>query len=203
MAKDTDSLISLLQAKRRKDPKGFRKYLPDVADMLPEPRRRSISKSPFGLTERERVFHRNGLGGTLKTLEKGELAKSEAVKGLHHYAMLIRDDAFYNEVEDGDFKALVKAAVGKSPGSFRAKTTINLGEGGPIVERVSALRGVYLDLDRRETIGLRQHPSWEDERTPSVDEDCRDRVRLQVGRSLATRRLFGNAGPAWPIVIKC
>ena len=35
MAKYSDNLISLLMDKRRKDPEGFRKYLPDVADMLP------------------------------------------------------------------------------------------------------------------------------------------------------------------------
>ena len=159
MPKKQDQLISMLQAKRRKDPKGFRTYLPEVADMLPEPSRRSIPKSPFGLTERERAFHSDRLKGTLEMLEKGDLAKSKAVEGLHHYAALIRDDAFYNEVKDGDFKALVKAAVGKSPGSFQAKTTIILCEGGLAVERISALRGVYLDLDgERRLVSVTIHP---------------------------------------------
>ena len=159
MAKDTDRLISLLQSKRRKDPKGFRKYLPEVADMLPEPAPRSISRSPFGLTESERSFHRNSLKETMQKLGKVELTKSKTVGGLHHYAMLIRDNAFYDEIEDGDFKALVKAAIGKSPGTFRVKTTIDLDKGGPIVERVSALRGVYLDLDsERRLVSISIHP---------------------------------------------
>ena len=147
MPKKSDRLISLLQAKRRSDPKGFRKYLPDVTDLLPEPPRRSTSKSPFGLTERERVFHHNGLRKILCSLEKGGLTPAHAAKGLHHYAMLIRDDNFSQEIAQGDFKALVKAAVGKSPASFRANATVPLGEGGQPVERIAPMRGVYLDLD--------------------------------------------------------
>lgn len=198
MAKDTDRLVSLLQAKRRKDPKGFRKYLPDVADILPEPRRRSISKSPFGLTERERAFHRNGLRGTLKTLAKDDLTKAEAVKGLHHYAMLIRDDAFYNEVEDSDFKALVKATVGKSPGSFRVKTTVSVGDGGPVVERVSALRGVYLDLDgERRLVSVSIHPGKMREhrrlmKIVGIGSDCKSDVASRHDYYLAMQDPHGS-----------
>lgn len=147
MPNQSDRLISLLQSKRRKDPKGFRKYLPDVADMLPDPGRRSASSPPFGLTERERAFHHEGLRNTLCDLESGGLTSEQAVKGLHHYAMLIRDDALFDEVKDGDFKALLKAAVGKSPGSYRAKTTISVAKGGKVLEPIAALRGVYLNLD--------------------------------------------------------
>ena len=131
-------------------------------------------------------------------LGKGDLAKSEAVKGLHHYAMLIRDDAFYNEVEDGDFKALVKAAVGKSPGSFRAKTTINLGEGGPIVERVSALRGVYLDLDgERRLVSVSIHPGKMREhrrlmKIVGIGSDCKSDVALRHDDYLAMQDPHGR-----------
>ena len=159
MPKESDQLISLLQAKLRKDPKGFRKYLPDVADMLPESRRRSTSRSPFGLTESERGFHRNGLKDALHGSKNGGLTPEQAAKGLHHYAMLIRDDAFYNEVKDGDFKTLVKAAIGKSPGSYRAKTTISVAKGGKVLEPIAALRGVNLNLDgERRLVSVTIHP---------------------------------------------
>ena len=158
MSKKSERIVSLLQAKRRRDPKGFRKYLPEVSDMLPKSARRPVSKSPFGLTERERDFHRDGLEEIPHVLEGGA-STDQAIRALHHYAMLIRDDAFYGELEDGDFKALVKAVVGKSPGSFRAKTTIKLESGGSTVEQVSALRGVYLDLDgERRLVSITIHP---------------------------------------------
>ena len=37
MSTQEKHIIDLLQAKRRKDPDGFRKYLPDVARLLPDP----------------------------------------------------------------------------------------------------------------------------------------------------------------------
>ena len=45
-------------------------------------------------------------------------------------------------------KGLLKAALGKSPGSYKAKTTAPVGEGGgPVVEQVSVIMGVFLGLD--------------------------------------------------------
>lgn len=159
MSTESDRLISLLQAKRRKDPKGFRKYLPDVADMLPEASRGSSLRSPSGLAKAERAFHQKGLQDSLRGLESGGLAPEQAAKGLHHYAMLIRDDALFNEVKDDDFKALVKAAIGKSPGTYRAKTTISVAKGGKVLEPISALRGVYLNLDgERRLVSVTIHP---------------------------------------------
>ena len=53
-------LIDLLQAKYREDPKGFRKYLPGAAELLPEqPPTRSRARATFGLTER-RAFLPSG-----------------------------------------------------------------------------------------------------------------------------------------------
>ena len=58
MSTQEERLISLLQAKRREDPKGLRKYLPGVIELLPElPSRRRSARSPFGLTERELSYH--------------------------------------------------------------------------------------------------------------------------------------------------
>ncbi len=147
MPKKKDRLISLLQAKRRKNPKAFRKFLPEVSDILPEPQHRSVSRLPFGLTETERAFHREGLKESLSMLKKKDISKSEAIRGLNHYASLIRDDAFVKEVEEGLLKSLIKAVIGKSPGTFKAKTTVPIEQGGRILEPIAAMRGVYLDLD--------------------------------------------------------
>ena len=142
-------LIELLQAKYREDPKGFREYLPGAVDLLPEQppdsgRRRSL----FGLTEQEIAFHRAGLAEVFDILDKGPVAAEEAVRGLQHCAALIMDDNLPEEADYEKLKRLIREGIGKSPGSYKSKATIQIGEGsGDVHERVSAIRGVYLDLD--------------------------------------------------------
>ena len=162
MAIQEKRLIELLQAKRREDPKGFRAYLPDVEELLPDqPLRRPRRRSPFGLTEQELSHHRDGLSETLRKLNAGTLVGAEAVNGLLHCAHLIRDGSLQytgeSEVVNGGIphelghevlKSLVKAAIGKSPGSYKARTTITVGEGGEVLDRVSLIMGVFLELDR-------------------------------------------------------
>ncbi len=146
-----DRLVELLQAKRREDPKRFGEYLPGVSDLLPElPPRQDSALSSSGLTEREISCHKDGLSEALDKLHEGAITVEEAEKGLQHCANLIRDDSLTEDVGYAELKALVRAAIGKSPGSYRSKTTVPLGGGkdGPAFERVSAIRGVYLDLDR-------------------------------------------------------
>ena len=155
-------LVDLLQAKRREDPEGFRRFLPEVAELLPElPRRRSRLRSTFGLTERERSFHRAGLAEALCKLSAGGIATDEAAKGLQHCANLVRDDVFTDEVDHETSRALVKAALGKSPGSYKSKTTVPIGiGGGEALEQVAVLRGVYLDLDReRRLVSISINPA--------------------------------------------
>ena len=162
MSTQQDRLIALLQAKRRADPQGFRKYLPGVIELLPElSTRRRSTRSPFGLTERERAYHRDGLSAVLGKLDKGTVTAEEAAQGLQHCANLIRDDNLAEEVGYEVLKGLIRAAIGKSPGSYRSKTTVPLGEGsgGLVLERVSAIRGVSLDLDReRRLVSISIHP---------------------------------------------
>ena len=146
-------LVDLLQAKRREDPEGFRKYLPGVDALLPgPPPRRRMSRSPFGLTEQERAYHKAGLLAVLSKLDDGRITPAEAAKGLQHHAHIVRDDAFGFPAEGRyeSVKALIKAAIGKSPGSYKAKATVPLDQvsGGPVAEQVSVLMGVHLDLDR-------------------------------------------------------
>ena len=146
-------IIDLLQVKRSKDPDGFRKYLPDVAELLPDPTRgRTEPRRPvFGLTERERSYHKDGLSEALGKLDARSATPEDAAKGLEHCANLLRDDIFgLPECADYEtLKALIRAAIGKSPGSYRSKTTVPLDNGGgPVLERISVIRGVYLDLDR-------------------------------------------------------
>ncbi len=161
MSTQHERLIALLQAKRRADPQGFRKYLPGVTELLPAlPASRRSTRSPFGLTEREHAYHRDGLSAVLGRLDEGTVTAEEAAKGLQHCANLIRDDSLAEEVGYEVLKGLIRAALGKSPGSYRSETTVPLGEGsGRVLERVSAIRGVSLDLDReRRLVSVSIHP---------------------------------------------
>ena len=161
MSTQQERLIALLQAKRRADPQGFREYLPGVTELLPAlPASRRSTRSPFGLTERERAYHQDGLADVLDKLAVKTVTAEEAAKGLQHCANLIRDDSLPEEVGYEVLRGLIRAALGKSPGSYRTKTTVPLGaDGGRVLEQVSAIRGVYLDLDReRRLVSVSIHP---------------------------------------------
>ena len=142
-------LIELLQARYREDPKGFREYLLGAVDLLPEqPPESGRRTSLFGLTEQETAFHRAGLAEVFDNLDKSSVATEEAANGLQHCAALIIDDNLPEEADFEKLKSLIRAGIGKSPGSYKSKATIQIGEGsGDVHERVSAIRGVYLDLD--------------------------------------------------------
>ena len=163
MAVQDKRLLELLQAKRREDPDGFRAYMPEVAEMLSEqPTKRTRRKgSPFGLTEQEIRYHRTELSEVLSRLNGDTIGAEEAVKGLMHCAHLARDGSLQytgeSELVNGGIphemghevlKSLVRAAVGKSPGSYKAKTTIPVATGGDVLERVSVIMGVFLEFDR-------------------------------------------------------
>ena len=168
MSMQEKRIIELLRAKRREDPKGFRKYLPSVAELLPRlPPERSKSKSPFGLTTQELSYHRNGLSEVLDRELEGVASAEDAAKGLQHCAALIRDDKLTDMVGYRMVKGLIRATIGRSPSSYRSKTTVPLDEGGgPVLERISAIRGVYFNLDRdRRLVSISIHPGKMKERS--------------------------------------
>lgn len=144
------NLIELLQSRYREDPNGFREYLPGVAELLPEMSpRQGRRKPPFGLSEAEIAFHRAGLADVLHKMETGSVTEREAIEALQHCAVLIVDDSLPEDVNYEKLKRLIITVIGRSPESFKSEATIQVGEGnGDVHERVSAIRGVYLDLDR-------------------------------------------------------
>ncbi len=158
MSTQEKHIIDLLQAKRRKDPDGFRKYLPDVARLLPDlpPMRAKLRSPVFALTERERSYHKAGVLEALSKLDEETITPDEAAKGLQHCAHVLKDDIFGFPGEDRyeSVKALIKAAIGKSPGSYKSKMTVPLDRNGkgPVVEQVSVIMGVYLDLNRNKQL---------------------------------------------------
>lgn len=149
--KPQKELLELLFSKYQADPEGFRSYMPEAAQLLDAmyPPRRP-SRSPFGLTERERAHHLAALREVLEGLEESSISPKEAVKGLQHCATLIQDDNLPEDVGYETLVFLMKAAIGKSPGTFKsAKTVLVMGdEGREVINRVSLVRGVTLDLDR-------------------------------------------------------
>lgn len=143
------NLIELLQARYREDPVGFREYLPGVAELLPEASPRRVrTESGSRLTENEISFHRAGLAEVLDKIETGTATAREAVKALQHCGVLIVDDSLPEEANYEKLKRLISTGIGRSPESFKSEATVKIGEGNDDVhERVSAIRGVYLDLD--------------------------------------------------------
>ena len=112
-------------------------------------------------SDRELSHHRDGFSEALGKLDEGTVTAEEAAKGLQHCANLIRDDNLPEAVGYESLKGLIRAALGKSPGSYRSKTTVPLGEGSGarVLEQVSAIRGVSLDLDReRRLVSISIHP---------------------------------------------
>lgn len=144
------NLIELLQARYREDPKGFREFLPGVAELLPEMSpRQGRKKPPFGLSEAEIAFHRAGLADVLDKTETGSATAREAIEALQHCAVLIVDDSLPEETNYEKLKRPISTGIGRSPESIKSEATIQIGEGkGDVQERISAIRGVYLDLDR-------------------------------------------------------
>ncbi len=143
--------LELLFSKYQTDPGGFRSYLPEVAELLDalHPPRRSL-KSPFGLTERERTHHQAALRRMLEKLEDGPIITEEAIRGLEHCATLIQDDSLPEEVGHETLVSLLKAGIGKSPGTFKSVRTVAVGDGGGrvVMSSVSLVRGVMINLDR-------------------------------------------------------
>ncbi len=143
--------LELLFSKYQADPDGFRSYLPEVAQLLeamypPQ----HLTKSPFGLTEQERAHHQTALRQVLEKLEQASLSTEEAVRGLEHCATLVQDDSLPDEVGHETLVGLLKAVVGKSPGSFDSTKTVMVrnGEEREVMNQVSLVRGVILNLDR-------------------------------------------------------
>lgn len=147
-------LLDLLLAKYRTDPEKFRSYLPEVAQTLDAlyPHHH-VSRNPFGLTEHERSHRLQALHQVLESLSDGTATPEKAIRGLEHCATLIEDDSLPPEVDYAVLNKLVRAVIGKSPGSFKSASVIPVQEHlkDKVVHRVAVLRGVTLELtwDRR------------------------------------------------------
>ena len=93
-AGDKENLVRKVLAVYRDAPDKLRAALPDVADLLdnrlsPAPIVRNNS-SPFGLTQRERDFHREALESIVRRFRS--LTIEEAIQGLEHGAVLLHDN---------------------------------------------------------------------------------------------------------------
>ena len=133
------------------DPNRLRKSLPEVSDLLdvllsPAPNPRGNS-SPFGLTQRERDFHKKALEGIFRRFKS--ITVAEAVQGLEHGAHLLVDDFTPDyhsrrELRQGLVK-LVRKATGIRPRQTGkpVEEVIREGEASRIVPVV---RGLDLHL---------------------------------------------------------
>jgi hypothetical protein len=143
------SLLSSLLEKYTAEPKRFRAYLPEVAQILDtiRPQRHGL-RDPFGLTEREQSQRLASLLKSLEAVEGDHSTKDEAIIALEDYAALSEDD---NVPQDLSFErklTLLKRVLEKSPGSFKSNTRYIIAKNaeGTVAKHVSILRGVVLEL---------------------------------------------------------
>lgn len=150
---DGDALIELLSSRYADDPKEFRSYMPEVAQMLDTfgSPHRQLARYSSRLTEREVKFHQSALTETLVAVASGDATDAEAVKGLEHCAFLIRNDSLPPEADYESLCALFKAAFGKRPASFKKSETLKAPDrrsADDVVHKFALVRGVSLELDR-------------------------------------------------------
>ena len=143
------SLLELLISRYKGEPDKFRSFLPEIADrldvMLPG---RRAKRNPFSLTEGERSRRLASFREGLTKKGSGSLTKEEAIETLQDYAALLEDDGVPDEFDFDKRLMVLKAALGKGPGSFKSPTTVEIlpSSQESIVSRASLVRGVVLQL---------------------------------------------------------
>ena len=140
-------VFSILASKYQSSPDWFEQNLPEISEiMLRIVQSPQLSPTPFGLTEREREFHRKALC-RIERIDK--LNSEHAIEGLGHCAALIRDDSLPDDIAYETLVRLFKGAFGKSPGSYKTNTTIPVdsGSNGEPTYHISLVRGVVMNLD--------------------------------------------------------
>ena len=99
------------------DPYRLRSALPEVGDLLNQLMGLEVvtrwSENPFGLTERERNFHREALDDILR--QSKSLTQAKAVEGLEHGASLLVDDFTPGYPPRQKLLRLVRKAAGIQP----------------------------------------------------------------------------------------
>ena len=143
--------FEIILAKYEADPEGFLKYLPELTGIVDASSHGArVTRSPFGLTERERKHHVESLESIVAKLQSDKDKQPDAIRALQHCATLIQDDSLPAEYDHATLVALMKPILGKSPGSFKAISTVTIkgAEQREVINHVSLIRGVVLNLDR-------------------------------------------------------
>ena len=146
----SDRILEEILSIYRAEPERLRSSLPEVArliERLEQPKR--LRRSPFELTERKRLHHQSAVGAIVIRLNEGSTSTEDAVRGLQHCATLIQDNSLPEAIDHEPLVKIVKAAIGKSPSSFKSKTTINLDDATEKADGpdVPLIKGVRLNLD--------------------------------------------------------
>jgi hypothetical protein len=133
------------------DPNRLRKWLPEVSDLLdgllstaPNPQGNRI---PFGLTQRERDFHKEALDSIFRRFKS--ITVAEAVQGLEHGANLLFAD-FNPDYQSRrelrqELVKLVRKATGIRPRQTGKLVEVAIGE-GEVSRIVAVVRGLDLHL---------------------------------------------------------
>ena len=122
-----DKLLHLLQAKRSEDPEGFRKYLPEVeqllCDLLDSPPK--IHRT-FSAVDGQPSPYEESWWEAVQKLAQGNITTLEAVGGLEACANLLLDNPYSTAVNYEPVLGLFQKVTDKSPDSYESETTIKL-----------------------------------------------------------------------------
>jgi len=150
---DKSWIADLVLTKYREDPSPFRRILPDLAEALDRayPTRQSRHTfSPFGLTERERVYRLSALESITGKLKGSRASRQEAIRALEHCAVLTEDDSLPYTIDRRSVMRLIGIVLGKPLTDVTSETTIEIPQNIPssIVNRISLVRGAVLNLSQ-------------------------------------------------------
>lgn len=191
--------FEILVSRYRTDPKLFEQHFPDISPIVRqvvEPKR--ISRQPFSLTERERAHRVKELTAIVDKLEP---SPQDAIRALEHCAVLIQDDFMTPHVSHKLVVSLFKSAFGKSPGSIRENTTIEIdvkGKTEPIYKS-SLVRGVvaHLNLDMRVvSVEITPHRVREGNKMMGIvgiGKDCSSDVAIRHDDYMAEQAPHGSS----------
>jgi hypothetical protein len=147
--KDRDSLVQEVLEAYQRDPARLRAALPEMAEhldkLLSHPQPFRGGESPFGLTDRERAFHRESLEKILKKLGSSSLIVEDAVKGLEHGAALLIDDFSPGYPPRQELLKLVRKATGMVP-KKEGRPVVKVVREGEASRTVPVAKGVDLHL---------------------------------------------------------
>lgn len=144
--KTEQPILNILKQRYAQAPEAFKELLPDIALAFEDQVGRTASRSPFGLTERERLHRETRLG---ELLISDNTSSEQAVEALENIAVLGEDGVWLAGVNHERLGRLVTIVIGIGPGSVERNSMF------PILRNVETPRQTSI------MVGVIAHLTWD------------------------------------------